>query len=339
MKATFFYADLPPFNSSHYRVLFLAKYLKLAGHEIEVYHTTEAMTAPILDTVLVERDISLGILQSLRDRGAKRIVYTFDDAYRYIPNFMPSFPYWRGDTKRIKEFGDIVRKVDLSICPSRLLAREYHCSYVPNYHDPDLWKFERPEATDEIVIGWGGSTSHALTWQDSLFSDVLASISKKFKVKIVIVGGTAETFLSMAGVKFESVPWMDFNIWPRTLATFTIGIAPLVGPYDQRRSNIKAIEYGLAGIPFVGSGEIDSPYEGCPGGFVVGNNTKDWVRSLQALIESPERRAEFGNRGKAWASRYLMPNRVMEYQKILWPEEYKGERSNSVDNYDHPNVW
>ena len=52
------------------------------------------------------------------------------------------------------------------------------------------------------------------------------------------------------------VQWFD---WPRVLARFDIGIAPLAGRYDASRSQIKSMEFGVMAIPFVATGS--EPYK------------------------------------------------------------------------------
>lgn len=320
MQATFIYADHPPYlNSSQFRALIPAKYLRLAGHDITEVQKRQVDLEHIFSTVLVERELSVSEIVTLRAYGAKRIIYTFDDAYRLLPNSgVGPHQYWKGSQRHLNEFGEVCRQVDLSIVPSRLLARECRAAYVPNYHDPDLWPDYSVRDDSRIRIGWGGSTQHRETWHNMKFAAALRRVlDESPEVDLIVCAGVADEALSISGCRFKSIGWMTFEKWPEFVRSLDIGIAPLHTEYDFRRSNLKLMEYGLAGIPFVATEAGE--YCGLPGGLLVENDEKSWHRALSALVKSSSRRADLGAKGRRWAERYLMPNHIKEYEDILWP--------------------
>lgn len=327
MRATFCYADPPGmYNSSFYRVFCPAKYLEKAGHEIKLCHVDGFTKEMMSDVVVWEREISESMVTQLTGLGVRRIIVTFDDAYHVIPTDSGSYHYWKGHGSGGDHLRSFQRALKMpgveAIVPSRNLARDYDARYVPNYHDPDLWKsVSRTRRSANIVIGWGGSQGHIWTWRNSTFSQALREVCNKYpKVSVWMYGYSADDALRGHSTRFESRGWLPFEKWPHAVAQFDIMIAPLSGRYDDYRSNLKLIEAGLAGVPFVAtqSGE----YPGAVGGLLVNNTSKQWVRALSYLIDNPDKRKLLGEKGKQWAQRYLMTERVSEYEKILWPETY-----------------
>lgn len=320
-SATFLYADTTLVNTSWYRIHTPAKYLRKAGHTIHVAHKSHLRTEIVTDTLLIERELSLSDIQTLRAMGFRRIVFTFDDAYHLIPSASQAFDYWKGSRRMIEEIWKVVGAVDCAVVPSRLLARDYNAVYLPNYHDPEMWgdiESEHQTACEgKIIIGWGGSWGHYLTWQTGTFAHALAKVVRENpQVELHMYGATADATLHTTGTPFQSFRWIEFEQWPEQVKGFDIGLAPLYGAYDMRRSNIKLVECGLAGIPWVATKAGE--YSDAKGGVLVENGDKDWYRALSALVRNEEMRREFAREGRAWAKRYLMPDRVGEYESVLW---------------------
>lgn len=315
MNATFVYADHEPKNSSYYRILTPAKYLRQAGHDIRVVHADQV--TDVDDVVLVERNLNEDDLLKYRALGAKRIIYTFDDAYRVIPTNTASTPYWRGENQKVLDLAPVIRQIYKAIVPCEPLARHYNAIVIPNFHDPD-WVVRKTMVSntgDNIVIGWGGSSGHYVTWQNDCFLQAISKITSEFDNVIVrMIGGIRSDCMSN---QYEYRTWVQFNDWKTEVAHFDIGIAPLHGAYDQYRSNLKAVEYGLAGVPFVATKY--SEYEASDGGLHVENTAKAWYRALKSLVISAELRNHLGRNGRRWATQYLFGDEAVKlYEDLLW---------------------
>lgn len=312
MNATLVYADYPPFNSSHYRIFTPAKYLKQAGHTIRVVHADQV--TEVDDVVLVERNLNENDLLKYKALGAKRIIYTFDDAYRVIPANTASTNYWRGENQNVLDLAPVIRQIYKTIVPCELLAKHYNATVVPNFHDPD-WVVDKTNIYDgKISIGWGGSSGHYVTWQNSCFVQALEMICMEFdNVSVSIVGGFNPNYDFVKSY----INWLEFNTWKHRVATFDIGIAPLHGSYDKYRSNLKVVEYGLSGVPFVATRYIE--YESSDGGLHVENTSKAWYRALRSLVVSEELRNHLGRNGRKWAKKYLFGDDALKiYEDLLW---------------------
>jgi len=336
-EALFISADDPDWgeaNSTYFRIHIPQKYLKLAGHTIH-YRNIPAIYSEvggkyfdvdILDysedvpeVVLFERTLTTDRVEKLRLAGVKRIVATFDDHYGLMPKNASSFGYWH---HHFDDFCKSLSMVDWSIVPSQRLKRDFerHCkgkiSVVKNYHDPMLWNFGyHQQAEDHLLIGWGGSIQHWEGWQESGVIPALRQVLKERPdIQLAIYGQEiAELLGDIPNISF---PRVLFEAWPSQVACFDIGLAPLGGEYDKRRSNLKLIEYGLAGVPFIASGFDPYPKEDSLGGILTSN--RDWYKNLMFLIDHPDKRLELSGLGKRWAEQYTMEKHVSEYEEILW---------------------
>jgi hypothetical protein len=139
-----------------------------------------------------------------------------------------------------------------------------------------------------IIIGWGGSNTHKDSWSRSGVVAALKRILKKYdNVMLKIAGDMSHVrlFKKQFGNRIIGVPWAKVDSWYKTLASFDIGIVPLHGGYDLRRSPLKAIEYCLMGIPFVGSDhdiyDVFTPYA-----VTVKNQPNQWERALSDMVEN-----------------------------------------------------
>jgi hypothetical protein len=336
MKALFLFADVPgreAANSSAVRVLMPGKYLARAGHGIEISFFGDTDWANVPPVVMLERVITPELVEKLRMAGAGRIVCTFDDNYGMMPAMSPSRFYWHGVEddwdKSFKAFQKALSLVDLSIVPNRLLISDFSVSargrirYIPNYLDPELWEGLPERHNDKVVIGWGGSLQHNETWRRSKLLPALKVVAKEYgdKVEIVSCGVTADEFFEFYDIPFRRQPWTKFDAWPRVVGSFDIGLAPLIGKYDERRSNLKLLEYGAARVPYVASYLGDYVTDGSPGGvFAESNTVEAWLNALRPLIEDEGARRYLGNLGWDWAQGYLMPDHVKDYEAVLWPD-------------------
>jgi glycosyltransferase involved in cell wall biosynthesis len=245
-----------------------------------------------------------------RARG-KTVVADFDDAYDLIPACNSGHAYWaqgmarvagnggqdrmaRLDVSPMEEFRRGLRMVSAATVPSRLLVTDWQeqgsVFYLPNSLDLDLYNgVARPPRRDgEVVVGWGGSNSH----QESLrLSGVLEALGRvcaqRPSVRIVLAGADPETFamLPVPAERKTHLPFVKFQDWPKSLAQIDIGLAPLFGEFDQRRSWIKAAEYMAMRIPWVGS--KGAPYADLQEfGTLVDKTPEDWAAALLRVLDN-----------------------------------------------------
>jgi len=227
----------------------------------------------------------------------KTIVADLDDAYQLMPWSNPAHPFWKKNTAKLPQepilaLTEGLKHVDGLTAPSKRLLEDWE-HVVPTYWLPNWATGEwyqglpaRQNENDEIIIGWGGSVSHYDSWWGSGIKGALSGLCAEFpNVKVKVCGNDDRIYdqlpvpaaqkIKQTGVKPEN--------WPKQVASFDIGIAPLSGEYDQRRSWIKALEYLLVGIPWVGS--EGRPYEDLAQyGTLVGEGSNKWYKALREIV-------------------------------------------------------
>jgi hypothetical protein len=103
----------------------------------------------------------------------------------------------------------------------------------------------------------------------------------------------------LAEIKFEWVPFVDFEQYPATLTNLAldIGICPLVDtPFNNYRSASKAIEYNLAGALVLASDTV--PYRAEPTSVLVKQG--DWLKTLEHYINNPQEAKETHEKHVQW---------------------------------------
>lgn len=282
------------------------------------------------DVIVIERLLVSPIFPKIErfKLQGKKVFATFDDGYHFMPlddtvkdsklGILGPQGNWRGGKKARGGSGDLrddFRK-GLALCngamvPSKLLLQDYfpyqsNIQYVPNYLYPPLWRNPFTSNPSIMTIGWGGTTLHNLSWKESGIVPALGKICKKYpRVQVHLQPAypdVVSAFKKM-GVRFVTGNWQPFNEWPRTVSQFYIGVAPLSGGnYDSRRSNLKALEYATAGIPWVATD--DAPYKEAIGGIFVHNKSSEWYNAIEELISNLVLYRKLSEEGHEWAREF-----------------------------------
>jgi glycosyltransferase involved in cell wall biosynthesis len=270
----------------------------------------------VIERVLVEESVehcrywhSLG----------KPVVIDIDDSYHRLQSFEESgnqaARFWkeglvdvslggmkfekRLDVTPLEQFRRGLQYCAGLTMPSRFLAEEWApyapTYYVPNYLDPDRYlphKAKLPHHPKEIVIGWGGSMSHKISFEKSGVAEGLRILFRKNPhVKFLLAGDNR--ILDILKLPRERViyqPYVSYQEWPRVLARMDIVVAPLHGEYDWSRSCIKTFEAASLGIPYVATG--------C-------RTYEDWQANNVGWFVNDGPENEIGKRAELWAERLI----------------------------------
>jgi glycosyltransferase involved in cell wall biosynthesis len=166
-----------------------------------------------------------------------------------------------------------------------------------------------------IVIGWSGS--HSTSKYIHLIKNVLINISKKYQIKIHIIGDTKFKLEELDNIVV--IPWSE-ETEVSELQKFDIGIYPL--PNEEwvlGKSGLKALQYMALGIPTVAAaiGANFRVIENGVSGILVENN-KDWEKALISYIEDPNLRKAHGLAARKRVEEYysVKANKI-KYLEIL----------------------
>jgi glycosyltransferase involved in cell wall biosynthesis len=316
MNIVYVYADnAQEWNCSEWRCAVPARAVNRAGRHAATLLSLKdfALDTPQAravcdpaDVIVVQRNLVGPVLTAIQHWKArdKTLIADFDDAYDLMPPTNVAYRFWKeglaarpdGREEKIDPLPMIqfkwgLRLVHAATVPSRRLADDWRVyadvHYLPNYIDLDKYQNVAPAPHEGVTIGWGGSPSHL---QSFTGSSVLAALKRvcraRPQVKVVICGNDRRIFDRLPLPPEQKVlrPWVPYAEWPRQLAEFDIGLAPLFGQYDERRSWIKVLEYMVMKIPWAAS---DGPAydELRPYGRLVKNLPSAWERALLDMVD------------------------------------------------------
>ena len=237
----------------------------------------------------------------------KTVVADLDDAYQMMPVNNPAYWFWvanRGNLPHdpVEGLKEGLRHVDALLAPSKVILEDWADVvtglWLPNFAE-GRWYKDLPERDngDKVIIGYGCSVSHYDSWWGTGIREAAVKISEKYpQVVWRIHGNDPRIHGQLQTENKERVTGVSPEEWPKHVAQFDIGVAPLQGEYDQRRSWLKAAEYILAGVPWVAT--EGRPYEDlAEHGTLVENTVDAWVEGLSDMIDNLEEKQAQADRG------------------------------------------
>lgn len=319
MNITYVYADSKEeWNCSEWRCAIPARAINRHGRHVArlldiqsfANNTPEAQSVCSgSDLIVIQRNLFGPVLPAIQRWKArdKVVIADFDDAYDLIPPQVKNYEFWMDgliphekpdqtiewvhiNPPPITQFKWGLRLAHAATVPSNVLVEDW-CSYtnminIPNYIELERYSSITPQPHSGIIIGWGGSLSHLQSFQNSGLVAALNRVCRaRPRVKVLICGDRrVYDQLSLPPSQMIFQPWVSADDWPKVLANFDIGLAPLFGPYDDRRSWIKVLEYMVMKIPWIAT---DSPaYRQLRSyGWLVQNTESSWERVLLDMID------------------------------------------------------
>lgn len=314
-------------GSTWYRCHVPGMELKRLGHDVVLTDDVVREEIETADVLVLQRMYQTGfidLLPHLRERGT-RVVYDIDDDYWNIRPENPAYDAWRDGTK-LETLVQIMRKADLVTVPTRVLAERVRAlgmkaKVLPNMLPAEHWKVEPraqwdPNSGAPLVIGWAASGSHRA--DIPIIADVIVQmLDRNSHAEFHVAGISADMLPDHPRVRIlESVRIEDY---PKLINAFDIAIAPLLdNRFNQAKSDLKLIEYGMCSLPVIATpvgAYVDVGRNG--DNVLFAKNAKDWIRHLNALITRPELRQTLG------ASLHLLStSRLIEDHIGKWADAY-----------------
>lgn len=276
---------LQEFNSSQFRVSLPCDALLKARHKVHILNVRQWMArTEYAKQICMQADIihlQRVLVSDTHDdivfwrKHGKAVVVDFDDAYDLIHDDNAAAPFWlhgkvniRLDTgyeyeqtmeeHPVDQFRVGLKKCTALITPSKILSNDWRTGapefVVPNFLRKELYDQSlKHDNGDLVYIGWGGSLSHVQSWKDSGINDAMRRLLQdRNHIRLYLIGDIRvknQLPIRKDRIIFSNyVPWWQ---WQQTLMHYDIGLAPLAGDYDDRRSDLKVAEYLMAGLPFV----------------------------------------------------------------------------------------
>ncbi|MCG2808397.1 MAG: glycosyltransferase family 4 protein [Coriobacteriia bacterium] len=295
--------------------------LKTLGHDVILADRPDERMLADLDVLIVVHNHRPGLLEVIKDmnkRGATTVFETDDDYWAIHPE-NPAASYWTAE--RLGEMNRIVRECSVVTVSTEELAQvvrpmNANVRVLRNMLPDEHWPAERklPNSGDDLVLGWAGSPSHVADMR--IILPVMKQLLDEYPRLTVRLAGAPEQW-SDPHPRIELVPWVKVEEYASVLQGFDIGVAPVQDTrFNRCKSDLKFVEYSIVGIPTVASqvqSYIGSIKPGVNG--YLARNTKDWLKHLRRLIESPDLREQIASEAHAYAQTRLMSTNVHRWEK------------------------
>lgn len=180
---------------------------------------------------------------------------------------------------------------------------------VPNRLEQEIWLplQSKKRTSRKPRIGWAGGSAHHVDLV--LLKEVIEQT--RGEADWVFFGMCPEEIRPLLAEFHPLVPLPDY---PAKLASLNldIAVAPLAQiPFNQAKSNLRLLEYGVLGIPVVCT-DID-PYRGSPA-CCVKNTSGSWIKAIRERIHTPDARESSGLDMRRWVHKnYLLENHLEEW--------------------------
>ncbi len=210
----------------------------------------------------------------------------------------------RGIRRHFKEAVAAARAAHVVTTTNEHLAHVYrdagaeHVVAIENYLAPrDLAHPRRRHRG--VVIGIAAAGEHEPDLRKLKFAAMLETLLERHDgVRVVAIGADLRLRSEHRYAHVRPVPIEQLI---PTETQFDVALAPLRDTgFNRARSNVKLKEYAAAGAAWLASPV--GPYAGMgeeQGGLLVADG--DWLATLEALLEDPDRRRALAARARAWA--------------------------------------
>lgn len=271
-----------------------------------------------LDAVIMSRPHHDTLLMAYKRMGVP-VVVDMDDDFRAIPENHPGYQYvGEGNPYMLAKLENCINLANrLVVATEELKERLVNhrmgafdsIHVIPNgwsSRDPH-WLDRRSIYKDKIIIGWGGTITHREDFQ--MCVKPLKKIMREHPEVIICIAGDPEIYQMFATVQEKQklfVPMVPYDLYPITLSLWDILLAPLLNSdFNMAKSDIKLVDAGAKGIPYVASDmPVYRPWHKGEGNFAgILSNDDDWYENLKYLIlAGKEGREKMGKAGKKAAT-------------------------------------
>lgn len=201
------------------------------------------------------------------------------------------------------------------------IVRQYNAEVhvIPNYLPAWLLQHERPRREGRVVIGWGGSATHRMDWEQC-GQQVRRYLQRApEQVEFHCMGSDYSREFRLPRERVRVSPWTKTvpDYWRAIDAD--IMLAPLrPHRFNASKSQLRCLEAAMLGIPVVASDY--GPYAEFVQHGVTGllvRSEHEWGKHLRALVEDQAMREELGANGRRLAANWTIEGNAGQWEKAL----------------------
>jgi hypothetical protein len=300
--------------NGHYRAIVPLQELARRGHKVHwpgdpTFQMLKNGAAPAWDAFHIQNmydDEALEVATRVRRAGIA-VVWDTDDDISAVTRGSEAWHRLGGRRmirRHFKEAVAIARTAHVVTTTNEHLAQVYrengveHVVAVENYLAPrDLG--HRRKRHQGIVIGITAAGEHEPDLRKMGFTAVLEQLLERHDgVRVMAIGASVRL---RSTHRYQHVRAVEIHELIAAECEWDVALAPLRDTrFNQARSNVKLKEYAAAGAMWLASPV--GPYAGMgeeQGGLLVEDG--DWLATLEALLEDPDRRRALADRARRWA--------------------------------------
>lgn len=304
-----------------------ARGLAQAGARVKLAHTLAPEDLAAFDVFVFSRPhLAPALLEGMlavRQAG-QRLVVDVDDDFHQLP---PDHPGYRfvgpGSPEALRRLEFTLAQADLVTVATPVLAERYgrfarRVAVIPNGWDSSnpAWAQPLPPRAT-LNIGWAGTRTHRADVE--LVRTALVRVIRRFPQTHLVIGGDPqvyELFAPLPERRRSFRPMVAFDDYPALLAQFDIWLAPLqANAFNQAKSDIKLVEAGARGLPWVASPL--PAYRAWAAGGLLADTPADWLAALERLIQTPDLRHNLGQAGRQKAAERSAAACAARWQAVL----------------------
>ncbi|MDA8094524.1 MAG: glycosyltransferase [Betaproteobacteria bacterium] len=318
------YRVIQPFGALSKAGWAQCEYVRMANRLTRVLTLTElARLAP--DTLVLHAaldDAQIAALESYR-RCTKDIlkVYLLDDLVTLVPKKSNVYrDYMKGFRDAKPRLRSGLRSCDRLVVSTEPLANLAEgmigdVRIVPNRLERDKWIHltSRRRAGRRPRVGWAGAQQHQGDLE--IIEPVVAALAGE--VEWVFMGMATDKISPHLTEFHEGVP---INEYPEALARLNldVAIAPLeVNPFNEAKSNLRLLEYGILGWPVVCTDVFPYRTNNAPVTRVP-NDPDAWIEAIREQVRDPEAAARRGDALREWVLKhYILEDYLDEWLQAL----------------------
>jgi glycosyltransferase involved in cell wall biosynthesis len=314
----------------HYRLKLPFDHLVKLGHDAFYGPDLARVDLDGVDVVVGQRVTLPGPTrwwQAAAKRGDHLLVYETDDDLAHIdPGNTAALAFMAPDLQASY-------RRNLAVANLVTVSTEHLAEVVSEFTSAPIvvlpnriprWLTEHvPTRRDDVVtVGWAGSTSHAVDWEEAS-SAVRRFVTRTPGVELHTFGmhhAAAGRRSQVRGAVHDAWANTRHSPWEKDLGSFLraldfhVGLAPLrPSVFNRSKSAVKTLEYAALGIPAVASNT--GPYPGFVEDGVTGllvDRPYEWGSALRTLTFEPLRE-QMGAAARDVARRHLIEDHAQDW--------------------------
>ncbi len=264
-------------------------------------------------------DVSYEFLKQVKQQTQIKIIFSLDDLVTNLPKMSDRKKLvFRDMRSRLRKTLALCDHTIVSTQPLADLCRQYtgNVTVIPNRLEKQRWLNLSPSEKNSHQkprVGWAGANQHA--GDLALMSNVVQSLADK--VDWVFMGMCPPELRPY--VK-EFHQFVSFNQYPQALAELDLdlALAPLEEhPFNEAKSNLRLLEYGVMGWPVIASDIYPYQQDGAPV-TLIPNDEAVWIETILAALAEPEKIAAQGRHLQNWVcQKFILEDHLDDWLKVF----------------------